>query len=256
MADTLDRFTRRARQALTLAQEEAQRLRQNYIGTEHLLVGLIRVENSQSSRVLRKLGVSVRKAQELVERTVGYGQKREVSGEQIRLTQRTKRVLELAVNEARALGHHYIDTGHLLLGLVQQEDGVAVDILRRLGVSPEIIRRETTKTMHQVPAREPGKRSKQSSKGSALERVATDLTAWAREGKLDPVIGRQTEIERVIQILSRRTKSNPALIGEPGVGKTAIVEGIAQKIVAQNIQFLSGGKADTGEEGADDSVPF
>jgi len=235
MADTLDRFTRRARQALTLAQEEAQRLRQNYIGTEHLLVGLIRVENSQSSRVLRKLGVSVRKAQELVERTVGYGQKREVSGEQIRLTQRTKRVLELAVNEARALGHHYIDTGHLLLGLVQQEDGVAVDILRRLGVSPEIIRRETTKTMHQVPAREPGKRSKQSGKGSALERVATDLTAWAREGKLDPVIGRQTEIERVIQILSRRTKSNPALIGEPGVGKTAIVEGIAQKIVAQNI---------------------
>jgi ATP-dependent Clp protease ATP-binding subunit ClpC len=237
MADKLDRFTRRARQALTLAQEEAQRLNHNYIGTEHLLVGLIRVENSVSSKILRRLGVSAHEVQDLVEQTVGVGEKIETSGDKINLTRRTKHVLELAVNEARRLGHHYIDTAHLLLGLVQQEDGVAVEILRRLGVSPETVREETTKTMHQVPARETPQPSETSGKGSVLDQVATDLTALARQNKLDPVIGRQTEIERVIQILSRRTKNNPALIGEPGVGKTAIVEGIAQKIIAQDIPF-------------------
>jgi len=238
MTDTLDRFTRRARQALTLAQEEAQRLNHNYIGTEHLLIGLLRVENSVSSRILQKLGLSVRQVQELVEQTVGFGQRSEVTGDKINLTRRTKLVLESAVNEARKLGHHYIDTAHLLLGLVQQEDGVAVEILRRLGVSPEVVRRETTKMMHQMPAKELAQPAEQaSSKGSALEQVATDLTALARQDKLDPVIGRQPEIERVIQILSRRTKNNPALIGEPGVGKTAIVEGIAQRIVSQNIPY-------------------
>jgi len=237
MADTLDRFTRRARQALTLAQEEAQRLHHNYIGTEHLLVGLIRVENSVSSKILRRLGITVHQVQELVEQTVGFGQSEEAPGEKIGLTRRTKRVLELAVNEARKLGHHYIDTAHLLLGLVQQKDGVAVEILRRLGVSPDVIRRETAKAVHQVPAKEPAQSGRKSAKDSVLEQVATDLTALAREDKLDPVIGRQTEIERVIQILSRRTKNNPALIGEPGVGKTAIVEGIAQRIVTQNIPF-------------------
>jgi ATP-dependent Clp protease ATP-binding subunit ClpC len=244
MADTLDRFTRRARQSLTLAQEEAQRLHHNYIGTEHLLVGLIRVDNSVASKILRSLGVTTRRVQELVEQTVGYGHRTETTGDKIGLTRRTKRVLELAVNEARKMGHHYIDTAHLLLGLVQQDDGMAVEILRRLGVSAEVIRRETTKTIHQMPSRELAQPASQSSsssssrsKGSVLDQVATDLTALAREDKLDPVIGRETEIERVIQILSRRTKNNPALIGEPGVGKTAIVEGIAQKIIAQDIPY-------------------
>jgi ATP-dependent Clp protease ATP-binding subunit ClpC len=244
MADTLDRFTRRARQSLTLAQEEAQRLHHNYIGTEHLLVGLIRVDNSVASKILRSLGVTTRRVQELVEQTVGYGHRTGTTGEKLGLTRRTKRVLELAVNEARKLGHHYIDTAHLLLGLVQQDDGMAVEILRRLGVSAEVIRRETTKTIHQMPSRELAQPTPQTSsssssksKGSVLDQVATDLTALAREDKLDPVIGRETEIERVIQILSRRTKNNPALIGEPGVGKTAIVEGIAQKIIAQDIPY-------------------
>jgi ATP-dependent Clp protease ATP-binding subunit ClpC len=222
-----------------LAQEEAQRLHHNYIGTEHLLVGLIRVDNSVASKILRSLGVTARRVQELVEQTVGYGHRTESTGEKVGLTRRTKRVLELAVNEARKMGHHYIDTAHLLLGLVQQEDGMAVEILRRLGVSADVIQEETIKTIHKMPAREVAQPSKQSSKSgsSVLGQVATDLTALAREDKLDPVIGRQTEIERVIQILSRRTKNNPALIGEPGVGKTAIVEGIAQKIVEQDIPY-------------------
>jgi ATP-dependent Clp protease ATP-binding subunit ClpC len=239
--DTLDRFTRRARQSLTLAQEEAQRLHHNYIGTEHLLVGLIRVDNSVASKILRSLGVTARRVQELVEQTVGYGHRTEAAGEKVGLTRRTKRVLELAVNEARQMGHHYIDTAHLLLGLVQQEDGMAVEILHRLGVSSETIREEATKSIHKMPARELARADERQSsskgKNSVLSQVATDLTALARESKLDPVIGRQTEIERVIQILSRRTKNNPALIGEPGVGKTAIVEGIAQKIVDQDIPY-------------------
>ena len=207
MADTLDRFTRGARQSLTLAQEEAQRLHHNYIGTEHLLVGLIRVDKSGASKILRGLGVTTRRVQELVEQTVGYGNRTETTGEKLGLTRRTKRVIELAVNEARKMGHHYIDTAHLLLGLVQQDDGMAVEILRRLGVSAEVIRRETNKTIHQMPSRElvqPTPRTSSSSssksKGSVLDQVATDLTALAREDKLDPVIGRETEIERVIQI--------------------------------------------------------
>ena len=188
--------------------------------------------------------MTTRRVQELVEQTVGYGTRTETTGEKIGLTRRTKRVIELAVNEARKMGHHYIDTAHLLLGLVQQDDGMAVEILKRLGVSADVIRRETTKTIHQMPSRELAQPAPQSSsssssksKGSVLDQVATDLTALAREDKLDPVIGRETEIERVIQILSRRTKNNPALIGEPGVGKTAIVEGIAQKIIAQDIPY-------------------
>jgi ATP-dependent Clp protease ATP-binding subunit ClpC len=233
--DPLDRFTRRARQALTLAQEEAQRLGHGYIGTEHLLIGLIRVQNSVASKVLHGVGVDLRHVREQVEQTAGSLQRGETRDE--KLTPRIKRVLELAVTEARRMGHHYIDTAHVLLGLIQEEDCAAVRILVQLGVSPQVVREETTKRIHQVPDKEPAPASGKSSKGSVLSQVATDLTQLARESKLDPVIGRQTEIERVIQILSRRTKNNPALIGEPGVGKTAIVEGIAQRIISRNIPY-------------------
>jgi ATP-dependent Clp protease ATP-binding subunit ClpC len=233
--DPLDRFTRRARQALTLAQEEAQRLGHGYIGTEHLLIGLIRVQNSVASKVLHGVGVDLRHVREQVEQTAGSLQRGETRDE--KLTPRIKRVLELAVTEARRMGHHYIDTAHVLLGLIQEEDCAAVRILVQLGVSPQVVREETTKRIHQVPDKEPAPTSGKPTKGSVLSQVATDLTQLARESKLDPVIGRQTEIERVIQILSRRTKNNPALIGEPGVGKTAIVEGIAQRIISRNIPY-------------------
>jgi ATP-dependent Clp protease ATP-binding subunit ClpC len=234
MADPLDRFTRRARQALRLAQEEAQRLNHSYIGTEHLLIGLIRVDNSVASKVLQGVGIELGQVRELVQQTSGASRGPDLRDET--LTPRIKRVLELALNEAKRMGHHYIDTAHVLLGLMREEDCAAVRILRQLGVSPELVREETTKKIHQVPARESSSSNKPA-KGSVLPQVATDLTQLAEENKLDPVIGRQTEIERVIQILSRRTKNNPALIGEPGVGKTAIVEGIAQRIIAHNIPY-------------------
>jgi len=234
MADPLDRFTRRARQALRLAQEEAQRMNHSYIGTEHLLIGLIRVDNSVASKVLQGVGVELTQVRELLQQTSGTTHMPDLRDET--LTPRIKRVLELALNEAKRMGHHYIDTAHVLLGLVKEEDCAAVRILRQLGVSPERVREETTKKIHQVPARESATANKPA-KGSVLPQVATDLTQLAEENKLDPVIGRQTEIERVIQILSRRTKNNPALIGDPGVGKTAIVEGIAQRIIAHNIPY-------------------
>lgn len=231
MADKFDRFTKRARRVLTLAQEEAQRLNHNYIGTEHLLLGLVREENGVAVRVLRDLGVDPRQIRERVERTVGRGQ-RAMYGK-LSLTPRTKRVIELAVDEARRLGHHYIGTEHLLLGLVRAGEGVAVDVLKGLGIGLDKVRSQTARVMMESSSQSSSATStKDSSKNTPLvDQLGTDLTAQAREGKLDPVVGRQTEIERVIQILSRRTKNNPALIGEPGVGKTAIVEGLAQRIV-------------------------
>ncbi len=231
MADKFDRFTKRARRVLTLAQEEAQRLNHNYIGTEHLLLGLVREENGVAVRVLRDLGVDPRQIRERVERTVGRGQ-RAMYGK-LSLTPRTKRVIELAVDEARRLGHHYIGTEHLLLGLVRAGEGVAVDVLKGLGIGLDKVRSQTARVMMETSSQSPSSTSaKEGNKNTPLvDQLGTDLTAQAREGKLDPVVGRQTEIERVIQILSRRTKNNPALIGEPGVGKTAIIEGLAQRIV-------------------------
>jgi len=229
VANNLERFTQRARRVLTLAQEEAERLRHSYIGTEHLLLGLIREESGVAGRVLRKLGLDVRRVQQMVERMTGTGRRTPFG--RMDLTPRTKRVIELAVDEARRMGHHYIGTEHLLLGLVRQGDGVAIDILRQLGISPEQVRRETQRAIQQSPVYAEQTRRKKQVKTPLVDQLATDLTALAAEGKLDPVIGRQTEIERVIQILSRRTKNNPVLIGEPGVGKTAIVEGLAQRIV-------------------------
>ena len=228
MADKFDRFTKRARRVLTLAQEEAQRLNHNYIGTEHLLLGLVREENGVAVRVLQELNVDLKQVRERVERTVGRGQ-RAMYGK-LSLTPRTKRVIELAVDEARRLGHHYIGTEHLLLGLVREGEGVAVDVLKSLGVSLDKVRAQTARVMMENTSRtSSGAEAKKET--PLVDQLGTDLTAQADEGKLDPVVGRQIEIERVIQILSRRNKNNPALIGEPGVGKTAIIEGLAQRIV-------------------------
>jgi ATP-dependent Clp protease ATP-binding subunit ClpC len=230
MAGKMDRFTKRAQQALLFAQEEAHSLNHSYIGTEHLLLGLMREEKGVAGQVLRELGLNVRQLKLVVERSVGHG-RRSIGG-QLTLSPRTKRVIELAVDEARRMGHDYIGTEHLLLGLIREQGGVAVEILRSLGVSPEQIRRRTQKTIAEQPSASQQTRKKKKSTTPLLDELAIDLTAMAEAGKLDPIIGRQKEIERVIQILARRTKNNPALIGEPGVGKTAIVEGLAQRIMA------------------------
>jgi len=228
MANKFDRFTKRARQVLVLAQDEAQRLNHNYIGTEHLLLGLVREESGVAARVLKDLGVEPEALRKAVEEMIGRGE-RKVLGK-IGLTPRTKRVIELAMDEARRLGHHYIGTEHLLLGLAREGEGIAVDVLKSLGVNLDRLRAETTRIMMESPARTQGKKGE--TKTPLIDQLGVDLTASAQEGKLDPVIGRQKEIERVIQILSRRTKNNPALIGEAGVGKTAIVEGLAQLIAS------------------------
>ena len=228
MTDKLSRFTNRARRVLTLAQEEAQRLHHGYIGTEHLLLGLLHEESGMASKVLKNLGVKPKQLERVIER-IG-APSRQTSFDKIYLTPRTKRVIELAFDEARRLGHHYIGTEHLLLGLVRQGDGVAIDALKSLGVSLDKVRSETTRVMMKNPVY--AGRAREEKKTALIDQLATDLTALAEAGKLDPVVGRDTEIERVIQILSRRTKNNPALIGNPGVGKTAIVEGLAQRIVA------------------------
>ncbi len=236
MPNKMERFTQRARRVLSLAQEEAERFRHSTIGTEHLLMGLMREEGGVAGRVLRDLGLEQRRIEELVERLTRAGTRN--GDTQIDLSPGTKRVLELAVDEARRLGHHYIGTEHLLLGLVRQTDGVAIEVLKRLGVSPEEVRRQTRRVLQESPlqprqAPQEERRSRQrEGKTQLVDQLATDLTAAAQEGKLDPVVGREIEIERVIQVLSRRRKNNPALIGEPGVGKTAIVEGLAQRIVS------------------------
>ena len=232
MSDKLDRFTKRARRVLTLAQEEALRLNHNYIGTEHLLLGLVREENGVAVKVLRELGVEPGQVIRAVERTVGRGE-RPPFGKPT-LAPRTKRVIELAVDEARLMGHHYIGTEHLLLGLVREGEGIAVNVLRGLGINLDRVRTQTARNILQTQAQSKDKQKKES-KTPLVDQLGYDLTAAAEEGKLDPVIGRQTEIERMIQILSRRTKNNPALIGEPGVGKTAIVEGLAQRIIEGNV---------------------
>ncbi|MBO9309255.1 MAG: ATP-dependent Clp protease ATP-binding subunit [Chloroflexi bacterium] len=238
----MERFTQRARRVFVLAQEEAERMQHSYVGTEHLLLGLVREDGGVAGRVLRDLGVEPRKVEQLVEQMTHPGQRQ--PNARLDLSPGTRRVLELALEEARRMGHHYIGTEHLLLGLVRQEEGVAIEVLKRLGIKPDDVRRQTRRVLQESPT-QPSKPTpqpqssttpppaprRQSVKTPLVDQLATDLTALAEEGKLDPVIGRDVEIERVIQILSRRTKNNPALIGEPGVGKTAIVEGLAQRIV-------------------------
>ena len=232
MSDKLDRFTKRARRVLTLAQEEALRLNHNYIGTEHLLLGLVREENGVAVKVLRELGVEPGQVIRAVERTVGRGERAPFG--KPTLAPRTKRVIELAVDEARLMGHHYIGTEHLLLGLVREGEGIAVNVLRGLGINLDRVRTQTARNLLQNQAQSKEKQKKES-KTPLVDQLGFDLTAAAEEGRLDPVIGRHNEIERVIQILSRRNKNNPALIGEPGVGKTAIIEGLAQRIIEGNV---------------------
>ncbi|MEA1976589.1 MAG: ATP-dependent Clp protease ATP-binding subunit [Chloroflexota bacterium] len=237
MADKMERFTQRARRVLSLAHEEAERLHHNYIGTEHLLLGLMREEGGVAGRVLRELGLETDRVKEMVERLTGVG--RHTSG-RIELAPATEQVLQVAIEEARRMGHHYIGTEHLLLAMVRQGEGVGIEVLRRLGITPEQIRRQTRRILQESSSRrsaqrERSKKTEAEPKTPLVDQLATNLTELAEESKLDPVIGREMEIERVIQILARRTKNNPALIGEPGVGKTAIVEGLAQRIVAGEI---------------------
>ena len=231
MSSRFEKFSERARRVLTIAQEEARQMNHSYIGTEHILLGLAREEEGVAAKILTNLGVSLNKVRSAVEFISGRGE-RPSTGE-TGLTPRAKRVIELAIDEARQLGHNYIGTEHLLLGLLREGEGVAAGVLDSLGVTLERARSETAQVLSQGTPR--ARVGRTTSKTPALDQLGVDLTAAARAGKLDPVIGRVKEIERVIQILSRRTKNNPALIGEPGVGKTAIVEGLAHRIVAGDV---------------------
>ena len=231
MASRFEKFSERARRVLTLAQEEAQQLSHSHIGTEHILLGLVREAEGVAAKVLINLGASLDKVRSAVEFIIGRGEQPVTS--EIRLTPGAKRAIELAIDEARHLGHNYIGTEHLLLGLLHEEKGVAAGVLDSFGVTLERARAETTRVLSQGTPR--SRLARSPSQTPTLDQLSIDLTAAARAGKLDPVIGRVKEIERLIQILSRRTKNNPALIGEPGVGKTAIVEGLAHRIVANDV---------------------
>ena len=225
--EKFDKFTDRARQVLKLAQEEAQRFNHNYIGTEHLLLGLVREGDGVAAKVLGNMGVQLPKVRSAVEFIIGRGESM-IMGE-IGLTPRAKKVIELAVDEARRLNHHYIGTEHLLLGLVREGEGIAAGVLESLGVNLEKVRTQVMQVVSQSATYQ--QQGKPTTKTPYMDALGFDLTEAARQDKLGPLIGRQMEIDRVMQILSRRTKNNPALIGEPGVGKTAIVEGLAQRIV-------------------------
>ncbi len=233
MADRFDKFTERARRVLTLAQEEAQRINHNYIGTEHLLLGLVREGDGVAAKVLANLGVELSKVRSAVEFIIGRGDAG--SKGEIGLTPRAKKVIELAVDEARRLNHHYIGTEHLLLGLVREGEGIAASVLESLGVNLEKVRAETTRILSQSMPQSSAGGGRSSTRTPTVDQLGMDLTSASRQGKLDPVIGREREIERVIQVLSRRTKNNPILIGEPGVGKTAIAEGLAHRIVTGDV---------------------
>src|SRR4026209_1279109 len=238
-----ERFTERARQVVVLAQEEARTLKHNYIGTEHILLGLLREEEGLAARVLESLDITVERVRAQVARIVGSGE--EVTSGQIPFTPRAKKVLKLALREALSLGHNDIGAEHILLGLVRENEGVAARILLDFDADSEKIRNEIIRMLSGPGRRQsgasvaPGEKTKSS---KLLDQFGRNLTKAAVEGKLDPVVGRQTEIERVMQILSRRQKNNPVLIGEPGVGKTAVVEGLASRISSSQVPEILKGK--------------
>jgi ATP-dependent Clp protease ATP-binding subunit ClpC len=237
--DMFERFTDRARKVMALANQEAQRFNHEYIGTEHILLGLVKEGSGVGANVLKNLDVDLRKVRLEVEKLVKSGPDMVTMGK-LPQTPRAKKVIEYAIEEARNLNHNYVGTEHLLLGLLREHDGVAAQVLMNLGLKLEEVREEVLNLLGAgVENEEPASQEKQSNKGKsktpALDSFGRDLTELAREGQLDPVIGRKNEIERVIQILCRRQKNNPVLLGEAGVGKTAIVEGLAQMIVGNTV---------------------
>jgi ATP-dependent Clp protease ATP-binding subunit ClpC len=229
-----ERFTDRARRVVVLAQEEARMLNHNYIGTEHILLGLIHEGEGVAAKALESLGISLEAVRQQVEEIIGQGQ--QAPSGHIPFTPRAKKVLELSLREALQLGHNYIGTEHILLGLIREGDGVAAQVLVKLGADLNRVRQQVIQLLHGYQGKEPASATSGSTESApstslVLDQFGRNLTQGAREGKLDPVIGRDKEIERVMQVLSRRTKNNPVLVGAPGVGKTAVVEGLAQKIV-------------------------
>ena len=232
-----ERFTDRARRVVVLAQEEARMLNHNYIGTEHILLGLIHEGEGVAAKSLESLGVSLESVRSQVEEIIGQGQ--QAPSGHIPFTPRAKKVLELSLREALQLGHNYIGTEHILLGLIREGEGVAAQVLVKLGADLNRVRQQVIQLLSGYQGKEPltsgAPNEGTPSTSLVLDQFGRNLTQAARDGKLDPVIGREKEIERVMQVLSRRTKNNPVLIGEPGVGKTAVVEGLAQMIVRGNV---------------------
>jgi len=233
-----ERFTDRARRVVVLAQEEARMLNHNYIGTEHILLGLIHEGEGVAAKALESLGIALEGVRAQVEEIIGQGQ--QAPSGHIPFTPRAKKVLELSLREALQLGHNYIGTEHILLGLIREGEGVAAQVLQKLGADLNRVRQQVLQLLSgyqgkETAAAEGGRSEGTPSTSLVLDQFGRNLTQSAREGKLDPVIGREKEIERVMQVLSRRTKNNPVLIGEPGVGKTAVVEGLAQAIIRGDV---------------------